>query len=63
MTRFWGNHSGTRQIGGHRKVKPSTLEERLASMQRELANREQAYGPNHWLTTLQRVLIASEGKN
>ena len=37
--RFYGNHPGTRQQRGRRKVKPATREERLASMRRELDRR------------------------
>ena len=60
MKRFYGNHPGTRQARGFRKVDPATKEERLASMERELSNREKTYGPDHWLTNMQRHVIAKE---
>jgi len=60
MGRFWGNHPGTRQVRGRRKVKPASREERLESMRRELASREQVWGPDHWLTQMQRDRIAKE---
>jgi len=60
MARFYGDHPGTRQIRGRRKVKPASPEERLASMQRELASREQTYGVDHWMTQRQRETIAKE---
>lgn len=60
MARFYGNHPGTRQVRGRRKVKPASQEERLESMQRELANRERVFGPGHFLTQMQRDRIAKE---
>ena len=60
MRRFWGDHPGTRQVRGSRKVKPASKEERLESMQRELANRERIYGPYHWMVKIQRDIIARE---
>lgn len=63
MGRFYGDHPGTRQVRGCRKVKPASQEERLESMRRELANRERIYGPDHWLTRMQRDRIAKETEN
>ena len=63
MSRFWGNHSGTRQTRGFRRVNPATPKERLASMERELANRKRIYGVNHWLTQMQRDIITGELSN
>jgi len=60
MARFYGDHPGTRQVRGRRKVKPANHEERLASMRRELATREAVYGPDHWFTQMQRDRIAKE---
>jgi len=60
MGRFWGNHPGTRQVRGRRKVKPASQEERLESMERELATRERIYGVDHWMTQMQRDIIAKE---
>lgn len=60
MRRFWGNHPGTRQVRGHRKVKPATKGERLESMHRELATRERVYGTDHWMTVMQRDIIDRE---
>lgn len=60
MRRFWGNHSGTRQVRGFRKVKRAASEERLASMERELAVRERVYGTNHRMTVMQREAIDRE---
>lgn len=57
MGRFWGNHPGTRQNRGVGRVRQATPQERLASMQRELAYRVQAYGANHWLTKLSKEAI------
>jgi len=34
---FWGDHPGTRQTRARRRVKPSTPQERLESMERRLA--------------------------
>ncbi len=61
--RFYGNHPGTRQARGRRKVTPSTREERLESMSRELNNRIQIYGRDHWMTRMQRETIAEEKIN
>jgi len=60
MKRFYGNHPGTRQARGFRKVDPATKEERLASMERELATRIKVCGDTHWLTNMQRQVIARE---
>lgn len=60
MRRFYGDHPGTRQVRGRRKVKPASQEERLASMRRELATRERVYGPDHWMTQMQRDFVAKE---
>ena len=60
MVRFYGDHPGTRQIRGRRRVKPASQEERLESMRRELATREHVYGPAHWMTQMQRDFIARE---
>jgi len=57
MRRFWGNHSGTRQVRGFRKVKPASREQRLASMQRELERRIEAFGDDSELVKLQREAI------
>jgi len=46
MGRFYGNHPGTRQNRPLRRLKPATKEERLESMNRELARREQSQ-PNN----------------
>ena len=62
MGRFYGDHPGTRQVRGRRKVKPATKEERLESMRRELATRERHFGPEHWLVKMQRDRIAKELK-
>jgi len=62
MGRFWGNHPGTRQVRGHRKVKAASPEERLASMERELATRERVYGTDHWMTVMQREVMDQELK-
>ena len=60
MRRFWGDHPGTRQVRGFRKVKPATSEERLASMERELTNRIKACGPDSWMVAMQQEAIARE---
>jgi len=60
MRRFWGDHPGTRQVRGFRKVKPATPEERLASMERELANRIKACGPDSWMVGMQQEAIVRE---
>lgn len=60
MGRFWRGMNSPRQIRGWRKVKPASQEERLESMQRELATREHDFGPDHWLTQMQRDRIAKE---
>jgi len=60
MGRFWGNHPGTRQVRASRKVKPASQGERLESMRRELATRERVYGPDHFMTQMQRDIIARE---
>lgn len=60
MSRFYGNHPGTLQDRPWRRVKPATHEERLASMRRELENRERVYGPGHFLTQMQREVIETE---
>ena len=60
MRRFYGDHPGTRQVRGSRKVKPASQEEQLESMRRELANRIKAYGPDHFMTQMQRETIARE---
>ena len=62
MARFYGDHPGTRQVRGRRKVKPANHEERLASMRRELATRERIYGSDHFMTEMQRDFIAKEIK-
>ena len=61
--RFFGNHPGTRQDRLHRRVKPATREERLASMREELEYRIKQYGPDHWLTEMQRQAIEREESN
>ena len=59
MARFYGNHPGTRQVRGSRKVKPATAEERLASMQHEL-DRRLWYRPiNHEYVQAQLDAIAN----
>ena len=63
MRGFWGNHPGTRQVRGFRKVKPATPEERLASMERELTNRIKARGPDSWMVQMQQEAIARERDN
>lgn len=63
MTQYWRGMNSPRQVRGWRKVKPATLEERLESMERELANRERIYGPTHWFTEEQRSTIANERNN
>lgn len=60
MRRFYGNHQGTRQDRGFRKVKPANHNERLASMERELANRIRIYGEGSFLVKMQRGIIARE---
>jgi len=61
MRRFWGNHPGTRQVRGLRKVKPATPEERLASMERELERRLKSCGNrDYWYVQMQREAIARE---
>ena len=60
MGKFWRGMNSPRQVRGRRKVKPASQEERLASMRRELATRERVYGPDHWLTQMQRDRIAEE---
>jgi len=60
MARFWGDHPGTRQARGRRDVKLATKEERLESMRRELVNREKSLGMGHWMTEMQRQVIAQE---
>jgi hypothetical protein len=60
MTRFWGNHGGTRQVSGSKKVRPAPAAERLASMETELARRIRAYGKDHPLVERQRQAIARE---
>lgn len=60
MAQYWRGMNSPRQVKGSRKVKPATKEERLESMQRELANRERVYGPEHWLTQMQRDIITKE---
>jgi len=57
MRRFWGNHSGTRQARGFRRVKPASHAERLASMQRELERRIEAFGDDSQPVKLQREAI------
>jgi hypothetical protein len=58
MRRFWGNHPGTQQARGGRHVKPSTLQERLAAMERGLANMREIFGDRHWLVLKQIGRIA-----
>lgn len=60
MSRFHGSHPGTRQDRGHRRAKPATREERLASMRRNLEWRERVYGTQHPLTEMQRETIRRE---
>jgi hypothetical protein len=61
MRRFWGNHPGVRQARGFRKVKPATLEERLASMERELERRIKSCGNrDYWYVQMQREAIVRE---
>jgi len=54
---YWWGMSNPRQDRPFRKVKPMTDEERLESMKRELAWRETAYGPNHWMVEMQRKMV------
>ena len=56
--RYYGNHAGTRQTRGWRRVKPASFEERLASMQRELASRIAAFGADSPFVEVQRETIA-----
>jgi len=63
MGKFWRGMDSPRQIRGRWKVKPASQEERLESMQRELATREAVYGPDHWLTQMQRDRITKEISN
>ena len=63
MTQYFRGINSPRQIRGQRKVKSASLEERLESMRRELANRERIYGPDHWMTCAQRDTIAKEKNN
>jgi len=62
MSQFWGNHPGTRQARGFRRVKPATPEERLASMERELERRIKVCGSNrdYWYVQMQREVIGRE---
>lgn len=60
MGRFWRGMNSPRQVRGRRKVKPASHDERLESMRRELATRERVYGPDHWMTQMQRNIIAKE---
>ena len=60
MSQYYRGMNSPRQVRGWRKVKPATPEERLESMERELASREQIYGPDHWMTRMQRDIIAKE---
>jgi hypothetical protein len=60
MTRFWGNHQGTRQWRGRRRVKPATREENLESMYRELRRREASFPIDHPYVQAQREAIARE---
>ena len=39
---------------------PTKEEHGIAEMERELANRILIYGPDHWLTNMQRHVIAKE---
>lgn len=57
---YFRGMNSPRQIRGRRKVKPANPQERLESMQRELANRERAYGVDHSMTQRQREVIAKE---
>lgn len=58
MSRFWGNHPGTQQARGSRRVSPSTPQERLAAMERGLANMKEIFGDRHWLVLKQIGRIA-----
>lgn len=58
MARFFGNHPGTRQDRPFRRRKPMTQEEHLASLEKGLEWKIQAFGPDHWLTERQREIIA-----
>ena len=58
MTRFWGNHPGTRQTRGSQHVKPATPAEQLAAMERELASRRESYPDTHWMVQEQIGRIA-----
>lgn len=44
----------------HARPNPRSREERLENMRRELQNRIEAYGPEHWLVDLQLKSIARE---
>lgn len=63
MSRFYGNHPGTRQTRGFRNVKPATHEDQLASMQRELERRIEAFGEDDPFVQVQRNAIAKEEAN
>ena len=63
MGRFWGNHPGTRQVRGWRKVKTATHEERLAGMEIELQRRIRLFGEGDSLVEIQREAIAREKAN
>ncbi len=62
MERFYRGVDSPRQVRGRRKVKPAGHQERLESMNRELANRVRIYGPDHWMTKEQQKSIEEEGK-
>ena len=60
MAQYWRGMNSPRQVRGRRRVKPASHDERLQSMRRELATRERVYGPDHWLTQMQKDRIARE---
>jgi hypothetical protein len=53
MAQYWRGNPNQTQKRGFRCVKAATMEERLASMERELACRIQSFGPNDWFVTTQ----------